>query len=257
MQCINCSNELTNNQKFCSECGGKIIRKRITFKNIFEEILDKFFNIDNKFFQTFITLFKQPQTVIEGYINGMRTKYFNPISYFAFSITLAGFYFYLVQKGVIDYNELTNFSSGSQGDMNKEMTQKINKFTLEYSNIMTILFIPIYVLFSKFLFSKCKAYNWAEHYVIVLYLFSQASIFSSIILLVSAFNTKLLLYITSISFFLQFFYFAYGFKKVFQLSFKKIFLRSLAFLMILLLFFVFIGFISIAVVYYMKKNNLV
>lgn len=257
MHCINCSSELANNQKFCSECGGKVIRKRITFKNIFEEILDKFFNIDNKLFQTFITLFKQPQTVIEGYIGGMRTKYFNPISYFGFSITLAGLYFYLVQKGLIDYNELINFSSGNQVDMNQEMTQKINKFTLEYSNIMTILFIPIYVLFSKLLFSKCKDYNWAEHYVIVLYLFSQASIFSSIILLVSAFNTKLLLFITSISFFLQFFYFAYGFKKVFQLSFKKIFLRSLAFLMILFLFFLFIGLLGIAVGYYMKKNNLI
>ncbi|CAM3846516.1 MULTISPECIES: DUF3667 domain-containing protein [Flavobacterium] len=256
-KCKNCLNDLSNNQKFCSECGGKVITKRITFKNLFEEILDKFFNIDNKFYQTFTKLFKQPQEVVEGYIDGMRTKYFNPIPYFAFSLTLAGFYYYLVQKGIIDYSELISFSNGSQGEMDQEITQKVNKFTLEYSNIITILFIPVYVLFSKILFSKYKDYNWAEHYVIIIYLFSQASIFTSIVILLSIFNTKLLLVTTSLSFVLQFLYFAYAFKKIFDLNFKKIFLRSVLFFVLLFIFILFIVLIGIGIGFYMKKNNLV
>ncbi|VXC15795.1 conserved membrane hypothetical protein [Flavobacterium sp. 9AF] len=258
MECKNCLNQLANNQKFCSECGGKVILERITFKSIFNEILDKFFNIDNKFYQTFLTLLKQPQEVVGGYIDGKRSKYFNPISYFAFSLTLSGIYFYLMQKGFIDYNVAMNsMQNAYETEMQKEIATKINKFVLEYSNVITILFIPIYVLFTKILFSKAKSYNWAEHFIVNIYLYSEASIITTLLLLLSVINTKILMTMSMLSFLLQFIYFVYSLKKVFDLSWKSIMVRIILFFGLLFLLLIFIFILGIAFGYYLKKNNLI
>ena len=82
MECKNCSNQLSTNSDFCNSCGAKVIRNRLTLKNIFEHIIETFFNYDNKLLRTFIDLFKKPEKVIDGYINGVRKRYVNPISYF-------------------------------------------------------------------------------------------------------------------------------------------------------------------------------
>ncbi|NHN25993.1 DUF3667 domain-containing protein [Flavobacterium jejuense] len=248
MECKNCQNQLTTNQKFCPECGGKVIVNRITFKTISAEILDKFFNIDNKFYQTFLTLLKQPQEVINGYVEGKRVKYFNPISYFAFALTLSGLYFYLIQKGFIDYSKMMEATVASyDNETQKEMALKINSYIAEYSNVMAVLFIPVYVLFSKILFSKCKDYNWAEHFIINIYLYSEATIITTIVLLFSAINSKLIVTINMLMFLFQMFYFAYAFKKIFGLSRKTLLLRTLFFILLIVGFFALLFIISIAI----------
>ena len=258
MECKNCSNELATNQKFCHECGGKVIVQRITFKTIFAEILDKFFNIDNKFYQTFIILLKQPQEVIEGFIDGKRAKYFNPISYFAFALTLSGLYYFLLKKGLIDYDQIMQSSvQSNQNEMQQKISMSINKFIVEYSNLVTLLFIPVYVLFTKILFSKYKKYNWAEHFIINIYLYSEASIISSLLLLFSFFNTRLFLVISGVVMLFQFLYFAYSLKKIFGLNMKSLLLRTLLFFVLVGVVFFFIIIIGIAVGVYLKSQNII
>ena len=72
MNCKNCNTSLLNNQKFCLECGAKVIKNRLTLKNIFEDINDQFISIDNIFLKTFIHLFTKPELVINGFIGGTR-----------------------------------------------------------------------------------------------------------------------------------------------------------------------------------------
>jgi len=54
MNCKNCNITLTNEDNFCNNCGAKIIRNRITIRNLFETFSEQFLNYDNKFLQTFI-----------------------------------------------------------------------------------------------------------------------------------------------------------------------------------------------------------
>lgn len=85
MNCKNCNLLLSDKASFCSNCGAKVIRNRLTFKNLIEYFSEQFLNYDNKFLQTFIHLFTKPEVVIESYINGTRKKYVNVISFFAIS----------------------------------------------------------------------------------------------------------------------------------------------------------------------------
>ena len=88
--CINCSEHIVLDQRFCSHCGGKRIYNKLTWRNLIEDFVDRFFNLENSFLKTFIAMFKQPEDVIGGYMNGMRKKYLPAFSYFAVAITVAG-----------------------------------------------------------------------------------------------------------------------------------------------------------------------
>lgn len=101
MDCKNCGAPLEDNAGFCSYCGARVITERISFKFLFKEFVDKVLSVDNRLLKTFLHLFYKPEVVIDDYINGVRKKYFNPLSYLLISITLAGLYFFFL-KDMID-----------------------------------------------------------------------------------------------------------------------------------------------------------
>ena len=68
MNCKNCDTLLKEQDDFCNSCGAKVIRNRLTVRNLFEHFSETFFNYDNKLLRTFTTLFTKPEVVIEGYI---------------------------------------------------------------------------------------------------------------------------------------------------------------------------------------------
>ena len=79
MQCKNCQNPFLESDDYCSNCGARIIRNRLTIRNLFEHLSETFFNYDNKLIRTFIALFTKPDDVIGGYIVGVATGYLIPI----------------------------------------------------------------------------------------------------------------------------------------------------------------------------------
>ena len=81
MDCKNCGTILTSENNFCNFCGAKVIHNRLTVSNLFEDFKEKFLNVDNAFLRTFISLFKRPDDVINGYIEGTRKKYINVINF--------------------------------------------------------------------------------------------------------------------------------------------------------------------------------
>lgn len=92
MNCKNCNTNLAVEQNYCFECGAKVIRNRLTLANIFSEVKEHLFQYDNKLLQTFILLFKKPEAIIVSYIEGVRKRYVNPISFFGVALTLSGLY---------------------------------------------------------------------------------------------------------------------------------------------------------------------
>ena len=111
----------------------------------------------------------------------------------------------MVQKGFIDYGQMMDASAASyDNEMQKELALKINSYIVEYSNAFAVLFIPLYVFFTKVLFSKYKDYNWAEHFIINIYLYSEAAIISTVVLLFSAFNAEILVVINMLMFLIVF-----------------------------------------------------
>src|SRR5690606_26236828 len=140
------------NHDYCGSCGGKVIRNRLTIKNLFADFSQQFLNYDNTFLKTFIALFKKPEDVIGGYINGTRKKYVNAITYFAIALTLSGLQIFILNKF---FPEVMNLKSMSLEGM-EDMQQDNMAFMQEYQSILYMLMVPVYALISKFVFLKFK-----------------------------------------------------------------------------------------------------
>lgn len=235
MVCQNCNNVMSKNHNYCESCGGKVIRNRLTMKNLFADLSEQFFNYDNTFIKTFIALFKKPEEVIGGYINGMRKRYVNPISYLALTITIGGIYILVLDKYFP--NAMTEMSSLGVKGQEKAIKETIQLMQKYYSFIMVLL-VPFYALMSRLIFINRKEFNYTEHIVIIMYIVAQFSLVSSFIniaLLVLQLPTNIL---GSASIFLQIAYFGYCFKRLYKLSFRGIIMRTLFFFGILIAIFI-------------------
>jgi len=243
MNCKNCNISIQTHHNFCPHCGAKIIRKRLTIKALFSHFSEQFLNYDNKFFQTFINLFRKPEDVISSYINGTRKKYVNVITYYAIAITLSGLQLFILNKF---FPEAMDLSALAVDENAVELQKKNLAFIQEYQSIIMMFYVPIYALFSKLVFLKKKTFNYTEHLVIFMYILAQISIVSVLLTVIGAFIGVSLGEIAIIVFPMQVIYSAYCLKRLYKLSIKGIILRTLLFFGILL--FIVIALLIVAII---------
>lgn len=251
MHCKNCRTQLHEQDDYCSNCGGKIIRNRLTIKNLFKHLSETFFNYDNKFLKTFIQLFKHPEDVIVGYINGVRKRYVNVFSYFALAITLSGLQIYIMQKFQTD---ITIYDTTTEiGKSQQEAFETTYKLMNDYQSLVMMLYIPFYALIARLVFLGIKTFNYTELIVVFLYTQAQISICIAIITLIALplkiMSVQILGLITIP---IMFIYFGYCLKRVYQLNLTQMLLRTLIFLGVFAVFF--IG-LSILTAIYMYFNG--
>ena len=155
MNCKNCNTKLPEHLNYCYLCGAKVIRNRLTLKNLIASFSEQFLNYDNKFLQTFLMLIKNPGEVINSYINGTRKKYVNVISYFAIAITISGLQIYILQKYPMDFDAYLN-PDPNIAQLQKQYNDSMFRTISEYNSLMMMLYIPIYALFAKLIFLRNK-----------------------------------------------------------------------------------------------------
>lgn len=175
MECKNCSLPLRTDYSYCSNCGAKIIRNRLTLKNLWYDVTERYFNMDNTFLKTFWHLIIKPETVIGGYIDGVRRKYLNPVSYLAVALTLAGITTFLTRKIFKDGIDLSNFAGGE--NINDELGEKILSLTFDYTSFLFLLYIPVFA-FAGWVAMNKRDYNLSEQFVTAIYSLAQFSIIS-------------------------------------------------------------------------------
>ena len=239
MICKNCHTTLNEQDEYCRNCGAKIIRKRLSFKNLFEHLSETFFNYDNKLLRTFIQLFKAPEDVIVGYINGVRKKYINPISFFGLSLTLSGLSIFIIKKFYIQYLDFSGIFEGMQASQN--IAQATSGSALEYNSLIYSGFVPLFALISWVVFLE-KKYNFTEHIIIYLYsmsLMSVLMVFAAQAVLIIAPNTYLLFSILLWP--LMFLYHCHILRRIFKLSFATLLLKSLIFFAIFFIAYIVIS----------------
>jgi len=85
--CKNCGNQFTG--KFCNYCGEKAYtEKDRSVKHLLSDGLHFITHLEGTFFNTIITLFKRPGRFSLDYCNGIRKKYFKPLSFFLLVVIL-------------------------------------------------------------------------------------------------------------------------------------------------------------------------
>ncbi|MEM5566731.1 DUF3667 domain-containing protein [Psychroserpens sp. AS72] len=251
MNCKNCNNQLPTESEFCNICGGKVIRNRLTFKNIFEHISETFFNYDNKLLRTCIDLFRKPELVIDGYIEGIRKRYVNPISFFGISLTLSGLSIFIIKKYYLEYLDFSNLFKGEylNNPMSQQMMQNSSSTSFEYGSLILSAMIPLMALVSVIVFYD-KRYNFTEHIIVYLYSMSALTIVSifagQIILLIAP--TYYLLF-AMLLYLALFIYHCYAFKRIFKLSVGDLILKILIFVIVFFVFYIIFGIIMAVIMY--------
>ncbi len=254
MECKNCLDQLRTDYSFCPGCGAKVIRNRITMRNLWYDFTERFFNLDNTFIRTFTSLFTNPKDVVLGYINGTRKKYMNPISYFMIAVTLGGLFFFLQNKFFpnamsYQFELLEKQQEGPTGIFVTDSVLKWQKILAEYQSIFYMLMIPLISFISKLVFFDKKQLNLSEHFVLNLYGYSQISIIINLLYISFIWNSKAVYYIGIFGAIIGYIgFYSYLLKQVFDLNWKQLLLK--------ILFFLGVGFIiyilfSIAIVIYL------
>lgn len=239
MNCKNCEKTLAEGNNYCNHCGAKIIRNRLTMKNLFESFSEQFLNYDNKFLQTFITLFSRPEAVIDSYINGTRKKYVNVVSYFAIAVTLSGIFFFIFLKFFPDALDTSQtFAPGDQTAEQIEIARRVNQQIFEYQSLIFFLSIPILAFMSRLVFLKNKKYNYVEHMVISLYAYAQLSIAVIIVYVLTIWYTPAFRVVIFMVLPLQILYYAFVLKRLYALSVVQIILKTLLFFVVLIPVFI-------------------
>ena len=251
MICKNCRLNLHQNSDYCNKCGGKIIRNRLTFKNLFEHISETFFNYDNKLLRTLIDLTKQPETVIGGYISGVRKRYVNPISLFGLTLTLVSLEWLLLRKL---YPNLLNLSALSVGG-NESSLNSVFSFVQDYSSIIMMLLVPIYAIISRTVFFDKKQYNFVEHIVALIYMMAYVSLVGIVINFVFLSSDFDMGKITYINMPIQIIYISYCFKRLYKTSLVEIIGRAFMSFFVYIIIYIFIVAVILISIYLFEGKS--
>jgi hypothetical protein len=254
MTCKNCHTELIPESDFCNSCGGKVIRNRLTFRNLFDHISETFFNYDNKLFRTLIDLFKKPEIVIGGYIEGMRKRYVNPISFFGLTLTIVGLEWLFLQKF---YPHLLNMSSISP-NVDETFASGLFEVMEKYGSLLMMLYVPLYAIISRTVFFDKKTYNYTEHVVAYIYILSVISLVGAVLNIICVMLGYDLGAISYLNLLIQVLYISYCFKRLYKLSIGEITARAfLSFVVYIILYIIVVAILFIIIYFIDGKEAII
>ncbi|WP_455169325.1 DUF3667 domain-containing protein [Aegicerativicinus sediminis] len=227
MDCKNCRYFIPENGKYCLNCGAKVVTERLSFRHLTDEFSQQFLNWDNRFIFTIKHLFKNPSKVISEYVDGVRKRYINPLSFFAISLTISGVYLFLMQKYFPDVLDMSQYFDNPNQKLGN---QKLTSFVYEYNSFISFIIIPGVAFISWIVFWN-KKYNYIEHCAIYFYTMPLFSMCTSIVTLLAALFLPFQPMLLSIGLWLIFFFYsAILLKKLFGLSWKSMVLKTLFFI---------------------------
>jgi len=239
--CKNCDSQLAPGAEFCMRCGAQIIEEEFTFKYLKDDFTERFLQIDNNLLlRTVIDMFRRPEVVIKGYIDGVRKRHLKLSNYIAISIALSGLLIFAVQKYFPEAMDIswmidTNSESFKNNPMFKQGEKpEIDTWFLEYQGILFILMVPLYAVLSKITFYNQKQYSYLKHIVLVGYSQAQLGVvlfLPSLIALFFGYNYLKMSYWMML---IMFLYNCYLYKRIFSLSFGQIIGRALLFIALLI-----------------------
>lgn len=271
MNCKNCENTLENDALFCEHCGAKVIKHRITFKYLLQELFASF-GWDSLYFNTLKKMILKPQEVLNEYLDGTRKKYVNPFAYLAVGAALSLILFnffaddFMAMHNAVNKEQTELLKTTASQDLSKykdtvtkEEFLKLQKkqmsaqyalkfqngffnFFINYFNIVSFLFIPFYALISKWTFRK--PHNYGEHIVMNSYLQGTTMYFAILFFIFSLIITPKIYMFSTL---LYVAYYLYAFSKMYHLTTKQLVLKLLRFCIVTVIIFI-IGVIVIGAI---------
>jgi hypothetical protein len=253
MECKNCQTKIIGEKKFCNNCGAKVILNKLTFYSVTEEFFETFISWDNKFLKTFLHLFTKPQVVARNYLDGVRKRYMKPFPYIIIALTLYGLYMYYGRDQLNEYMEQIQSLTPKQPNQSPfqqkfmdEYNKKVATIVTNYFNVSTFMTIPFLAIINLILFRKN---NFIEHCVALLYSYGHYMYFFIFLSFGSLIFNVPLVYIYPITISFMVLYHMYFYKRLYELSFLQIILKTLLYWLILfaLIFIIFMAIIILGI----------
>lgn len=156
--CKHCSNQFTG--KYCNACGEKVYSNDDkSILHFFTEALHFITHLEGTLFTTLKAMFKSPGLITTDYCNGIRKKYFKPLSFFLLLVFLyflfpvfeglnmklefyanQGYYGSYAAKKIAAVLSHTGMSMQDLSDKFQAKGEKISKFLL-------VILVPVTALF--------------------------------------------------------------------------------------------------------------
>ena len=203
--CKNCGNHFT--EKICNLCGEKIYsEKHKSIRHLLHEGLHFFTHVDNKFFKTIRAIFVRPGLLSLTYCNGIRSRYYKPLSLFFIGVVIYLLFPFLPglnmsfeanminikAQGLTFIADLVNYKLDSNNIVLEELARRYNAKSPAFAKILLLLIPPLTAVALKLLFFKRRKYFF-DHLIL-------ATEASCITLYLIFFIMPLIFYVTGLLF---------------------------------------------------------
>jgi hypothetical protein len=186
--CLNCGSNL-NSYKFCPVCGQNAATHRLSFHDLWHDLLHYFTHADKSFFRLVGALAVRPGVVAREYVDGRRVKYFKPVNFFLVVGTILVLmlsWFHLSNEEMIA-NMQQKVAAIRDANEQKivlgrvERMQQVIHYATKYSNVMNMLITPLFA-FIFWLFYKKARFSYIEHLVASMFFISFIMLFNALLI---------------------------------------------------------------------------
>ncbi len=175
--CKNCGNHFHG--KFCNACGEKNYDEHDkTLGHVAEEAVHFITHLDGTLPVSFATIFKRPGLYSLEYCNGIRRKYFKPVSLFLVCVVL--YLLFPLFKGLnmtlstyvsadFDYSwfgkPLVQKKLATSHYTYQQLAEKYDEASPKFSKILLLLYLPLTALTLSILFYKRRKFFF-DHFIL-------------------------------------------------------------------------------------------
>ena len=252
-ECKTCAAPLSGD--YCSQCGQKVITRRITLRVLFAEFISLITNADRGLLHTFWMLLTRPGKVARDYIGGSTVMYASPLRYTLVGTAIVTLVF--IGMGVYDrqMEEMDGMMYQGQNQEAAMVSRQINALMKQYYQLISILFIPVFAWITRRLFRKSQM-NYAEHLVTNAYFNTQATLMMiPFLLLVALFSVKMSS-IMWVSMLASVAYYTVALRSMFDQRWLPAFFKSaLVYMLGTILYTLIMMVLAIPIVFYMAYKN--
>lgn len=226
--CKNCQASLEG--PYCSQCGQKALTERITLRYITWSFIEALTNVEQGFWYTLRALLTKPGIVAREYLEGKRKPYFHPVRYLLILITAVTVI--TLVSGVYDLqqSEILHLQNDALGLQPDEKTvanqQKVQEEIKKYLNLVALLTLPFISLVAFWLFRK-RAYNYAEHLVMVAFWSAELAVIGLPVQLLFLFFPGAIMYAFPASILVSAGYYGVGYRQLFKIGYGQAFVKGL------------------------------
>jgi hypothetical protein len=150
---------------YCQACGQRQGHHRFTLISILHEIPHAIFHVDRGLPATLRELARHPGVAIRGYLDGQRTRYYNPLTLL---VLMAGLSAFLYSAYPFDFSFAAAAPAADMGPLAKKYSEFARQLFRFYS-LTLVLYLPAMALISWVCFAglgATRARTYGEHLIV-------------------------------------------------------------------------------------------